>query len=99
MTITPPVPGPGPPDPAPDPSPPAPGPGPPDPQPGPTPAPAPDPSPLPLPGPDPPQIYVTRVRRGFGRSLRPTLATGRPSTRTTSAVKSFWPRSSDEPTP
>jgi hypothetical protein len=41
----------------------------------------------------------TRLRRGFGFSLRPTFATARPSTRTTSAVKSFEPRSSDEPTP
>ena len=36
-----------------------------------------------------PQAQVTRSRRGFGRCSRPTLATGRPSTRTTSAVKSL----------
>jgi MFS family permease len=43
--------------------------------------------------------YVTSSRREFGRSTRPTLDSGRPSTRTMSAVKSFDPRSSDEPTP
>ena len=40
-----------------------------------------------------------RVRRGFGRYSRPTFAHGRPSTSTTSAVKSLEPRISDEPTP
>ena len=42
---------------------------------------------------------LTRLRRGFGRSSRPTLPPGRPSTITTSAVKSFEPRISEEPTP
>ncbi len=42
---------------------------------------------------------VTGARRGAGRSSRPTLAQGRPSTRTTSAVKSLAPRSSQLPTP
>ena len=41
----------------------------------------------------------TRLRRGLGRSSRPTFPPGRPSTITTSAVKSFEPRISDEPTP
>ena len=35
---------------------------------------------------------LTRLRRGLGRSSRPTLPPGRPSTITTSAVKSFEPR-------
>ena len=43
--------------------------------------------------------YNTRVRRGLGRSTRPALAAGRPSQRTTSAVKSFSPRIRVEPTP
>ena len=43
--------------------------------------------------------YVTRSRRGFGRSSRPTFPDGLPSVITTSAVKSFSPRISDEPTP
>jgi hypothetical protein len=43
--------------------------------------------------------HTTRSRRGLGRSSRPTFAHGRPSTRTTSAVKSLAPRSSEEPTP
>ena len=43
--------------------------------------------------------YATGSSRGFGRSSRPTFAHGRPSTTTTSAVKSFAPRISDEPTP
>ena len=47
----------------------------------------------------PAERHSTTVRRGLGFSLRPALATGRPSTRTTSAVKSFDPRSSEEPTP
>ena len=38
-------------------------------------------------------------RRGFGRYSRPTFAHGLPSSITTSAVKSFEPRISDEPTP
>jgi hypothetical protein len=41
----------------------------------------------------------TGSSRGFGRSSRPTLAHGLPSTTTTSAVKSSAPRISDEPTP
>ena len=45
------------------------------------------------------RFYSTSSRRGLGFSCRPALASGRPSTRTTSAVKSFWPRSSEEPTP
>lgn len=85
----------------PGPSGPQPSPLPPDPQP-----PADPPTPDPLP-PDPaPQIRAgvaaaqkTRSRRGLGRSARPAFAHGRPSTRTTSAVKSFWPRRSEEPTP
>jgi hypothetical protein len=47
----------------------------------------------------PAERHSTAVRRGLGFSLRPALATGRPSTRTTSAVKSLDPRSSEEPTP
>ena len=43
--------------------------------------------------------YATGSSRGFGRSSRPTFAHGRPSTTTTSAVKSFAPRISEEPTP
>ena len=43
--------------------------------------------------------YVTRSRRGLGLQLPPHLRHGRPSTTTTSAVKSFAPRSSEEPTP
>src|SRR3954468_989878 len=43
--------------------------------------------------------YVTRSRRGFGLDSRPTFAHGLPSTSTTSAVKSFDPRSNDDPTP
>ena len=43
--------------------------------------------------------HPTRSSRGLGRCSRPTLATDLPSSSTTSAVKSFWPRSSDEPTP
>ena len=39
------------------------------------------------------------LSRGFGRCSRPTFAHGRPSTRTTSAVKSLEPRISAEPTP
>ncbi len=42
---------------------------------------------------------VTRCRRGLGNWRRPTFAHGRPSTITTSAVKSFSPRISEEPTP
>ena len=41
----------------------------------------------------------TGVRRGLGRYSRPTFAHGRPSTSTTSAVKSLEPRISAEPTP
>jgi hypothetical protein len=41
----------------------------------------------------------THRRRGLGRSSRPTFEHGRPFTRTMSAVKSFCPRSSDDPTP
>jgi SAM-dependent methyltransferase len=41
----------------------------------------------------------TRTRRSFGRNSRPTLPPGRPSTSTTSAVKSLSPRISAEPTP
>lgn len=44
-------------------------------------------------------VQGTRSSRGFGRHSRPTFAHGRPSTITTSAVKSFAPRISDEPTP
>ena len=43
--------------------------------------------------------HVTSSRRGFGLSHRPTFAEGLPSLRTMSAVKSFEPRISDEPTP
>jgi hypothetical protein len=43
--------------------------------------------------------YATRSSRGLGLSSRPTFAHGLPSTTTTSAVKSFAPRMSDEPTP
>ena len=43
--------------------------------------------------------YATRSSRGFGRYQRPTFALGRPSVSTTSAVKSFSPRISAEPTP
>jgi len=46
-----------------------------------------------------PDDQMTRSKRRFGRSSRPTFAHGRPPTRTTSAVKSFSPCSSDEPTP
>ena len=41
----------------------------------------------------------TGSSRGLGRSTRPTFERGRPSTRTMSAVKSFDPRRSDDPTP
>ncbi len=43
--------------------------------------------------------YSTLSRRGFGEYRRPAFATSRPSTRTTSAVKSLSPRISEEPTP
>jgi hypothetical protein len=94
------------PQPGPEPTPPTPvPPGPSEPQPSPLPPdpqpPADPPTPDPLP-PDPvPQIRAqnTRSRRGLGRSPRPAFAHGRPSTRTTSAVKSFCPRSREEPTP
>ena len=53
-----------------------------------------------------PPARLDRVRSGHaaraagsGWSSRPTFAHGRPSTITTSAVKSFAPRISDEPTP
>ena len=45
------------------------------------------------------RAQATRSSRGFGRYRRPTFALGRPSVRTTSAVKSFSPRISAEPTP
>ena len=48
---------------------------------------------------EPGSAQLTRSRRGFGRSPRPALAAGRPSRTTTSAVKSFSPRISAEPTP
>jgi len=41
----------------------------------------------------------TGLSRSLGRSSRPTFPPGRPSTITTSAVKSFAPRISEEPTP
>jgi len=44
-------------------------------------------------------IHVTSSSRGFGRYQRPIFPEGRPSVRTMSAVKSFEPRISDEPTP
>ena len=47
----------------------------------------------------PENFHVTSSSRVFGLYLRPTLALGRPSVRTRSAVKSFEPRMSDEPTP
>ena len=43
--------------------------------------------------------HSTSSSRGFGRKPRPTFADGRPSVSTTSAVKSFSPRMSAEPTP
>src|SRR5438874_3149884 len=43
--------------------------------------------------------HVTRSSRSFGRYRRPNFPDGRPSVRTMSAVKSFEPRISDEPTP
>ena len=43
--------------------------------------------------------HVTSSRRELGRRRRPTFAAGRPSVTTMSAVKSFEPRISDEPTP
>jgi hypothetical protein len=45
------------------------------------------------------ESQTTGVSRGVGRSSRPTFAHGRPSTRTTSAVKSLAPRSKELPTP
>src|SRR2546426_6912708 len=46
-----------------------------------------------------PYSYSTRSRRGLGRKLRPTFASGFPSTRTTSAVKSKRPWNRLDPTP
>ena len=46
-----------------------------------------------------PARHLTVSSRSFGRYSRPTFAHGLPSTITTSAVKSFAPRSSEEPTP
>ena len=43
--------------------------------------------------------YETSSSRGFGRKRRPTLAHGRPSTITTSAVKSKLPWKKALPTP
>src|SRR5437868_2079148 len=43
--------------------------------------------------------HSTSSSRAFGRKRRPAFAEGRPSVSTTSAVKSFEPRISDEPTP
>src|SRR5712691_1213373 len=43
--------------------------------------------------------HVTSSSRRLGLYVRPTFAEGRPSVRTMSAVKSFEPRISDEPTP
>ena len=43
--------------------------------------------------------HHTRSSRGFGRSARPTLAQGRPSSSTTSAVKSTLPSRRLLPTP
>src|SRR2546421_7287575 len=43
--------------------------------------------------------HVTSSSRGLGLYLRPTFADGRPSVSTMSAVKSFDPRISDDPTP
>src|SRR5205085_4483363 len=43
--------------------------------------------------------YETSSSRSFGRNQRPTFAVGRPSVMTTSAVKSYDPRMSDDPTP
>src|SRR5262249_18041542 len=42
---------------------------------------------------------TTGSSRGFGRSSRPTFAPARPSTRTTSAVKSLFPPRRAVPTP
>src|SRR5262249_49094035 len=42
---------------------------------------------------------ATSSSRGLARYRRPTFADGRPSVMTTSPVKSFSPRISDEPTP
>jgi len=47
----------------------------------------------------PRSAYSTLSIRGLGLYLRPTFATGFPSTSTTSAVKSNRPWYSDEPTP
>ena len=47
----------------------------------------------------PENFHVTSSSRAFDLYLRPTLALGRPSVRTRSAVKSFEPRMSEEPTP
>ena len=47
----------------------------------------------------PEDCHVTSSSRGFGLYVRPTFADGRPSVSTMSAVKSFEPRISDEPTP
>ena len=48
---------------------------------------------------DVPEDHSTSASREFGLYLRPTFAEGRPSVSTMSAVKSFEPRISDEPTP
>src|SRR5204863_8762652 len=48
---------------------------------------------------DVPEDHSTSASRRFGLYLRPTFAEGRPSVRTMSAVKSFEPRMSEEPTP
>ena len=42
---------------------------------------------------------LTRSSRGLGRCVRPVFDNGTPSTVTTSAVKWYWPRNRDEPTP
>ena len=47
----------------------------------------------------PRSAYSTLSSLGLGRYSRPTFAIGRPSTITTSAVKSNRPRYSEEPTP
>ncbi len=49
--------------------------------------------------PAPSAAQATRSSRGFGLRSRPTLALGRPSVSTMSAVKSLAPRSSEDPTP
>ena len=43
--------------------------------------------------------YLLEIAQWLGAKLRPTFALGLPSSSTTSAVKSFSPRISEEPTP